>query len=90
MMVPIPRAGSLREVRGGEEARAVPGITELRLTIPPGSRLVPLPEGAQYLGFLFARGATPESVEQSLRSAHARLTFDIEEPGIPGEENSEA
>lgn len=90
MMVPIPRAGSLREVRGGEEARAVPGITELRLTIPPGSRLVPLPEGAQYLGFLFARGATPETVEQALRSAHARLTFDIEEPGIPGEENSEA
>ena len=90
MMIPIPRAGRLREVQGGDEARAVPGITELRLTIPPGTRLVPLPEGAQYLGFLFARGGTPDEVERSLRAAHARLTFDIEEPARAGREKSEA
>ena len=32
----------------------------------------------RYLGFLFARGASPEAVEESLRAAHARLRFDIE------------
>lgn len=90
MMIPIPREGRLREVRGGEEAQAVPGITELRLTIPPGSHLVPLPEGSQYLGFLFARGATPGDVERTLRAAHARLTFDIEEPERAGRENTGA
>ena len=90
MMIPIPQEGRLREVRGGDEAQAVPGITELRLTIPPGSHLVPLPEGSQYLGFLFARGATPGDVERALREAHARLTFDIEQPERAGRENTGA
>ena len=40
--------------------------------------MVPLPEGDRYLGFLFARGPTPAAVEESLRTAHARLHFDIE------------
>jgi hypothetical protein len=38
----------------------------------------PLPEGDRYLGFLFARGDTPEAVEASLRAAHAALVIDIE------------
>ena len=39
--------------------------------------LVPLPEGNRYLGFVFARGATPDEVERTLREAHRRLAFDI-------------
>ena len=42
---------------------------------------MPLPEGWQYLGFIFARAETPEAVEQALREAHGRLTFDIDPPG---------
>jgi hypothetical protein len=40
--------------------------------------LTPLPEGASYLGFIFARGESPDGVERSLRDAHARLSFRIE------------
>jgi len=40
--------------------------------------VIPLPEGWQYLGFIFARAETPVTVEQALRQAHARLHFDIE------------
>jgi hypothetical protein len=39
---------------------------------------VPLPEGWQYLGFIFARGNSPAEVEDALRIAHARLRFDID------------
>jgi biotin carboxylase len=78
MMLPIPAAGTLREVRGQDAARNVPGITGLEITMPRGRPVVPLPEGDRYLGFLFARGATPESVEDSLRAAHAALVVDIE------------
>jgi hypothetical protein len=39
---------------------------------------VPLPEGASYLGFIFARGDTATVVERALRDAHARLQFTIE------------
>ena len=64
MMLPIPYGGMLHEVRGQVEAKAVPGIVELTITAEPGDELVPLPEGTRYLGFLLARGATPEDVER--------------------------
>jgi biotin carboxylase len=80
MMLPIPRAGVLREVRGQDEARAVPGIAGLEISIGRGRPVVPLPEGDRYLGFVFARGETPAQVEQVLRTAHARLEIDIAEP----------
>jgi biotin carboxylase len=77
MMLPIPAAGTLREVRGQDEARAVPGVTGLEITIPRNREVLPLPEGDRYLGFLFARGDTPDAVEASLRAAHAHLHIEI-------------
>jgi biotin carboxylase len=77
MMLPIPHAGVLREVRGQDEARAVPGIAGLEISIARGRPVRPLPEGDRYLGFLFAKADTPEQVEQALRDAHARLDVDV-------------
>ncbi len=74
MMIPIPRAGILEEVRGLEEARAVPDIEDVTISIHIGQRLVPLPEGSRYLGFIFSRAASPERAEAALREAH----------GVPG------
>jgi biotin carboxylase len=82
MMIPIPKAGILKRVEGLEEARAVPGIEEIDITVRPGYPLVPLPEGSSYLGFIFARGEAPAEVEEALRAAHRRLRFVIA-PGIP-------
>ncbi len=84
MMLPIPRRGVLHEVRGQEEARAVPGIAGLEISIARGRPVEPLPEGDRYLGFLFARGQTPEDVEAALRAAHGHLEVDIEDD--PGEQ----
>jgi biotin carboxylase len=80
MMIPIPRAGILCEVQGIEQAQQVPGIDEIRMTIPVGQAVVPLPEGSQYLGFIFARAETPDRAEAALRKAHARLNFVIMPP----------
>ncbi len=77
MMLPIPAGGVLQGVRGQDEARAVPGITGLEITVPVGRTVVPLPEGDRYLGFLFARGDTPAEVEGALRAAHAALDVDV-------------
>ncbi len=77
MMLPIPRAGVLRGVTGQDAALAVPGIEALDLAIHPGETLVPLPEGHRYLGFLFAKGNAPDTVEAALRQAHACLQFEI-------------
>jgi biotin carboxylase len=77
MMIPIPRAGRLVSVSGAEAARAVEAIEDVVITMHPGQEVVPLPEGWQYLGFIFARAETPAAVEGALREAHARLHFDI-------------
>jgi biotin carboxylase len=77
MMIPIPRAGILEEVRGQDRARAVAGIAGLELTIGPGRHVMPLPEGDRYLGFLFARADRPEGVEDALRTAHGHLEIVI-------------
>jgi hypothetical protein len=79
MMIPIPRAGILRKVTGVEVAEAVPGVDEVQITLPLNNLLVPLPEGASYLGFIFASGDSPGFVEGALREAHRRLRFEIED-----------
>jgi biotin carboxylase len=78
MMLPIPRAGTLRAVHGQEDAARVPGIEDVAITAHLGQKVEPLPEGWQYLGFIFARGARPDDVEQALRDATARLKISID------------
>jgi formate-dependent phosphoribosylglycinamide formyltransferase (GAR transformylase) len=77
MMIPIPRAGILRQVGGVEGARQVPGIDDINITIPIGHEVIPLPEGSKYLGFIFARDDSPAAVEAALREAHRRLSVVI-------------
>ena len=78
MMIPIPRRGVLRGASGIDRARRVPHIEDVRITAKPDQVLIPLPEGASYLGFIFSRGDTPDVVERALRLAHQRLTFTID------------
>ncbi|HKC59556.1 MAG TPA: ATP-grasp domain-containing protein [Myxococcales bacterium] len=82
LMLPIRRGGVLREVRGIDRARAVPGITDVVVTAHADEELVPLPEGASYLGFAFARGETPAEVESSLRLAGSLLE-PVVDPKLP-------
>jgi hypothetical protein len=78
MMIPTPIAGTLIGVAGLADARQVPGIDEVLITIPPGTELRLPPYGSEYLGFIFSSGAKPEDVEAALRTAHNRLHFEIE------------
>jgi ATP-grasp domain-containing protein/L-aminoacid ligase-like protein len=78
MMIPIPKRGIYRGVSGVDAARAVSGVEDVRITAKQDVRLVPLPEGKSYLGFIFARGAEPRVVEDALREAHSRLQFVID------------
>jgi hypothetical protein len=78
MMIPIPRAGVLRAVEGVDGAEAVPLIESVTISIPVGEKVVPLPEGNEYLGFIFAKGETPAEVEDALRESHRQITFMID------------
>lgn len=82
MMIPIPCAGIYEGVEGVETAEEAPGVEEIAITAKPEQKMVPLPEGASYLGFIFARGSTPQFVEDALRGAHQKLQFQIR-PALP-------
>ncbi|MBV9508635.1 MAG: ATP-grasp domain-containing protein [Acidobacteriia bacterium] len=77
MMIPIPKGGIYESVTGIEKARSVAGIEDVIITAKQGQHLVPLPEGAAYLGFIFARGNRAADVERALRRSHAELDFRI-------------
>lgn len=77
MMIPIPKGGVFHSAAGVEEAARVCGVDDVIVTAKAGQRLIPLPEGASYLGFIFARGAGPVAVERALRAAHGKLRFEI-------------
>jgi hypothetical protein len=81
MMLPIPCAGFLKRVEGLDRALSIPGIEDIAITAKPAEKLRPFPEGASYPGFIFARGATPQEVEQALRTAYRQLRLIIT-PGL--------
>ena len=78
MMIPIPGRGIFRGARNVESAMQVSGITTIEVTASPGQVIAPPPEGASYLGFIFAHATSPDAVESSLREAHRQLAFDIQ------------
>ena len=77
LMLPVPIEGHLEAVDGSDRAGAVPGIDGVTITVGPGELVQPLPEGDRYLGFVFARGDSPDAVEAALRQAWACLDVRI-------------
>ncbi|HXW57173.1 MAG TPA: ATP-grasp domain-containing protein [Candidatus Cybelea sp.] len=84
MMIPVPRSGIFEGVDGIEEAEKLAGVDEIRITARLHDYVAAWPEGASYLGFIFAREGGPEQVETALRAAHAKLRFRFS-PRLPVE-----
>jgi len=78
MMIPIPKSGVLKKVLGKENALGIKGIEEIEISIPLGEKIVQLPEGDRYLGFIFATSDKSEVTEEILKKAHENLKFIIE------------
>ena len=77
-LLPRPTGGTRVSAGGQDAARNVPGIEDVRVAIAEGQPVVPLPEGDKYLGFIFARGEDPATVEAALRTAHTALEINID------------
>jgi biotin carboxylase len=77
MMIPIPQRGIYHGLEGLAAAQSVPGVTGVTMTAEPGQIVAPPPDGASYLGFIFARALIPADAETALRIAHRSLSFDI-------------
>ena len=73
---PAPRDAT-RASRARTRPAPSPGVTDIRITAKAGQLLEPLPEAGSYLGFIFARGATPAGRGGGGAAAHEQLTFAI-------------
>jgi biotin carboxylase len=84
MMIPVPRSGIFEGVDGVVDAERISGVDEIRITARLRDYVAAWPDGASYLGFIFARGKSPAEVEASLRAAHAKMRFKFS-PRLPVE-----
>jgi len=75
LMIPITESGILQRVEGLTEAMQTEFVEDIEIHISPGYELVPLPEGASYLGFIFAQAPDVERSYAALRRAHEKLKF---------------
>ena len=78
LMIPTPRSGILRRVEGILDAQKIQNINAIHIAIREGHELISLPEGASYLGFIFASAESPEQVEAALRQAHTQLNIVVD------------
>ena len=75
LMIPIKKRGMLKRVEGLLDAQKVKHISNIEIHIQPGYELIPLPEGASYLGFIFASAESFTDTFNALRNAHLKLKF---------------
>lgn len=75
LMIPVTDSGILRRVEGLTRALQVEYIVDIEIHIREGYELVPLPEGASYLGFIFAQAPDFDSVYHALKNAYRQLKF---------------
>lgn len=75
MMIPIEQGGILKRVEGLSRARSVANVEKVDIIARVGHELIPLPEGNQYPGYIFARASSAEEVTAALRSAYSCLNF---------------
>ena len=67
MMMPIVGRGRIKAILGLRRSSRRPMIEDIEMEARVGDVLIPLPEGANYPGFIFARGNDPAEVESALR-----------------------
>lgn len=75
LMLPVRERGVLRRVEGVTDALKIAHIEDIVITTRRGNEMIPLPEGNQYPGYVFARADTPGEVVRALRQADAALDF---------------
>lgn len=78
LMIPIPRAGTLKTITGLDHVDHIDGVTGFDITARPGDQLAPPPEGSRYLGFVFARAEAASDVETALTEASSRIRVTIQ------------
>ncbi len=76
-MIPVPEEGAFLGIEGIEDALEVEYVTDIEVNRIAGRHVAPLPDESTYLGFVFARAPTSETVTAALRAASRLLRVRI-------------
>ncbi|MHB8262908.1 MAG: ATP-grasp domain-containing protein [Acidimicrobiales bacterium] len=68
-MLSAPAIGTLLGIQGLDEAARIDSVTSIDITAHPGASVAPPPDGAKYIGFVFAQNHSRERVETDLATA---------------------
>ena len=71
----LPEAGKIKEIKGIEEAKQVPGIFDVILNGKEGDVIEPLTSNIGKFGHIIAYGKTREEAEKAYKKAKACLSF---------------
>jgi biotin carboxylase len=77
-----PELGVIREIRGVEAARALPGVLDLGITRRPGDVLGPLADSLHRSGFAVVAGRTREEAMRRADAVSATVQFELDP--LPG------
>lgn len=72
-----PGSGTLLDLEGVEEVRALPGIRRLALKVSSGSKIAERAGSGQDIGAIYAEGSTRDEVAQVLAQARSMLRFEL-------------
>ncbi|MFF9476272.1 ATP-grasp domain-containing protein [Streptomyces roseolus] len=75
--VALEATGVLDHVTGLEEARSLPGVTEVTLLAKPGTEVGGLTSSASRVAFARATAATPEEATRAAKAAAEHLAFTL-------------
>lgn len=75
-----PGKGVVRAVSGLAEARALPGVEEIRLRVKPGSTVAERVGAGQEVGAVVVTGRDRDEVAERLLAAHGRLRIEVDSP----------
>ena len=65
----VAAPGRLHSVGGLEEARAMPGVDDVQVFVPPGGQVLPLTDSAKRAAYVLAHGSSRKEAEQRASEA---------------------
>jgi biotin carboxylase len=71
------KKGVIKEITVPEDVRKDPNITEIEISMKEGDTVSPPPQSFDFIGYISAKGDTPEEAEKNLTKALSSITINI-------------
>ncbi len=71
------KEGVIKKITVPEDVKKDPNVTEIEISMKEGDSVFPPPQSFDFIGYISAKGATPEEAEKNLTKALSSITINI-------------